>query len=454
MKRRVPFWLALVFISVLSTLIFAEFAGGSGTQEDPWQVETAEHLNNVRNYLGSGHRNKHFIQTADINLGEPPWNQGEGWEPIGDIVYSPNNENPFRGVYDGDGHVIWRLFIDRPDGHHQGLFGYAEGNIRNLCVVDFEVMAYDAVGGLAGLNNGRITNCFSTGSVNGNMKVAALLGVNGGNGNISNSRSAGNVVGVHLVGGLVGENYGIISGSYSEGSVSGQGNTGGLVGENYQADIVNCYSKAEVSGTFCTGGLVGINFNGYMENCYSIGSVTGGAHYTGGLNGGSDVNITGSYWNTQTSGQTSSYGGEGRLTAQMVFPHSDDTYVDWDWEIWAPDVDHVINDGYPYLRAFHGDVGVDDPVPPIVGSSISAFPQPAFRAPTISIKSESPGKLSYSIYNVRGQKVYSAEILGFEKEQSFELPDEAWKRLSNGVFLLTLERDKHRIATSRMVVTK
>lgn len=375
-------------------------------------------------------------------------------ETIGDYAASPENENPFRGVYNGDGHVIYGLTINRPGGHHQGLFGYAKGNIQNLCVVDFEVTAYEAVDSLAGFNNGRISNCFSTGSVNGNMNVAALVGVNGDNGNISNSRSAGNVVGMCWVGGFVGENYGIISGSYSEGSVSGQQNTGGLVGENYQADIVNCYSKAEVSGSFCTGGLLGINFNGYMENCYSIGSVTGGIHYSGGLNGGSDINITGSYWNIETSGQASSYGGEGRLTAQMVFPHSDDTYVDWNWNIWAPDTQHDINDGYPYLRFFHQEVANDEQLSLASVCSISAFPQPAFHRPAISVKSSSSGILSYCIYNIRGQKVYSAGISGFEKEQSFELPDEAWKKLSTGIYLLSLEKEGQRIAASRLVVVR
>ncbi|NLN85053.1 MAG: T9SS type A sorting domain-containing protein [Candidatus Cloacimonetes bacterium] len=182
--------------------------------------------------------------------------------------------------------------------------------------------------------------------------------------------------------------------------------------------------------------------------------MTGGAHYTGGLMGGVDFNVTGCYWNTQTSGQTSSGAGEGRLTAQMVFPHSDDTYVDWDWEIWAPDTDHVINDGYPYLRACHSNVLVDDPVPPIASSSISAFPQPAFKAPTISIKSESPGKLSYSIYNIRGQKLYSSQIYSDGKKHCFELPAEAWKLLSNGVYLVSLEKERQIIVASKLVVTK
>jgi len=71
MKRKSFFWLALMFLSMLSTSVFAQFAGGSGTQDDPWQVTTAEHLNNVRYYLGVAHEDKYFIQTANIDLGVP-----------------------------------------------------------------------------------------------------------------------------------------------------------------------------------------------------------------------------------------------------------------------------------------------------------------------------------------------------------------------------------------------
>ena len=36
------------------------FAGGSGTETDPWQIETAVHLDNMRYFLGSENSNKFF----------------------------------------------------------------------------------------------------------------------------------------------------------------------------------------------------------------------------------------------------------------------------------------------------------------------------------------------------------------------------------------------------------
>ena len=85
-----------MLIIILNLLCFSQFSGGSGTIEDPYQIATAEDLNNIRNYMTSS-----FIQTADIDLGVHPWNEGEGWDPIGD--YDPfDPSRSFRGNYDGD----------------------------------------------------------------------------------------------------------------------------------------------------------------------------------------------------------------------------------------------------------------------------------------------------------------------------------------------------------------
>ena len=98
---------AVFILPVAQQQVFAaenttEFAGGDGTEGNPYQVSTAEQLDNVRNYLDA-----YFIQTADIDLTEATaeggtfYNDGSGWSPIG-----TNRNTPFAGSYDGGGHRI------------------------------------------------------------------------------------------------------------------------------------------------------------------------------------------------------------------------------------------------------------------------------------------------------------------------------------------------------------
>ncbi len=122
-----------------------DFAGGSGTEADPYLVATADQLNNVRNHL-----DRHFKQVAIIDLED--YSAGQGWEPIGDHTFS------FTGLYDGNGYKIINLRINDSDESYVGLFGYVgdftkDGNISNVYLEDVDVTEtsmWDDVGGLAG----------------------------------------------------------------------------------------------------------------------------------------------------------------------------------------------------------------------------------------------------------------------------------------------------------------
>ncbi|NLK50294.1 MAG: hypothetical protein GX294_06560 [Candidatus Cloacimonetes bacterium] len=398
-NKHVLFWLTLILFSTLSFPLFSQFAGGSGTEQDPWKIATAKHLNNVRNYLDEEHSDKHFIQIADIDLDVAPYNTGEGWEPIGSDT---SISTRFYGTYDGDEHVVTGLYINRPESDYQGLFGYAQGTIKNLGVKNINITSHWYIGGLVGVNiygsiyncystgsvtggegsgglvgmnySGSITNCYGTGSVTGDDYVGCLVG--GNTGSITNCYGTGSVTGIDYVGGLVGGNVGSIISCYGNGSVTGDDYVGGLVGDNDDGSIISCYSTGSVTGNEGVGGLVGVN-TGSIKNSYSTGSVTGdefvgglvgwndegsiincystgsvtGDDYVGGLVGDNDDgSINSCYWDINRSGQEHSDDGEGRNTEEMVYPHSEDTYLDWDWQIWTPDLTHEINDGYPYLR--------------------------------------------------------------------------------------------------------
>ena len=85
------------------TVSLPAFAGGDGSQSNPYQVSTLPELNQVRNYL-----NAHFIQINDIDVSSTStWNNGQGFNPIGE------SGAPFSGSYDGQGYSITGLFINR-----------------------------------------------------------------------------------------------------------------------------------------------------------------------------------------------------------------------------------------------------------------------------------------------------------------------------------------------------
>ena len=239
------------------------------------------------------------------------YNGGEGFEPVG----------TFTGIFDGDGHTITGLFINRPSTSYIGLFESSSGTVKNVGMVNVDIAGLGHVGALIGRNSGTITRSYSTGSVD--------------------SASGG-----AKTGGLVGRNSGTITRSYSTCVVSGSGTAqtiGGLVGYNVNATITNCYSTGSVSGDIHIGGLIGANVNSTVTNCYSTGAVSGSS--TGGLNA---YNSLGTYndcfWDTQTSGQATSAGGTGKTTAQMK---QEATFNNWNFStIW--DITEGVT--YPWLR--------------------------------------------------------------------------------------------------------
>lgn len=105
---------------------------------------------------------------TDIDLGA---NGASGleWPMIGD-----DDDNPFRGSFNGNGHTISNVFVNNNyDGavHYDrvaGIFGYNGGTIRNLTVSNgyfladggvLGVFITDYAGAIAGVNNGTIENC-------------------------------------------------------------------------------------------------------------------------------------------------------------------------------------------------------------------------------------------------------------------------------------------------------
>jgi hypothetical protein len=358
-------------------LSWQKYGGGTGEPNVPYLIYTAEHLND----LGAepNDYDKHFKLMADIDLSGYLYDRAVIAPDVNDDE-SGFDGTPFTGVFDGNDHIISNLTIEGES--YLGLFGKLGSGaiLSHLGMEAVDVHGDDYISGLVGWSeNSSITNCHSTGSVTGDGAVGGLVGhsrgddssitnsystglVTGGgsagglighldDGNITASYSSGTVSGERGgVGGLVGwnEGYATITASYSTGSVTGGGSVGGLVGmSEYCSTITASYSTGAVAGNNGVGGLVGWN-DGYISNSYSTGSVSGNDE-VGGLVGYTHyldrISLTSlSFWDMETSCQTTSTGGTGLTTAEMQTA-STFTDVGWDFnEIW------MICEGLDYPR--------------------------------------------------------------------------------------------------------
>lgn len=314
----------------------AKYSGGTGDPNDPYQIATAEDLNDIGNYEEDW--NKHFILVSDVNLAGFPGIQFNiigyfiGWDRSGHQI-----GKPFTGVFDGNDHKIWNFtWNSSTERKGIGLFGYvgSGGQIKHLGMENVDVNAINGyyVSGLVGINYyGTISDCYLTGSVSMQNFVGGLVGYNEF-GTIANCRSSGNVAGSCGAGGLVGWNEGTITNCYSiGGGASGVGSIGGLVGYIYSGTISNCYATGSVSGASYVGGLVGRNYYyATITNCYSTGNVLGGEDIGGLVGNNYGGTIMSSFWDKQTSGMTNSAGGTGKTTAEMK-AKSTFTNVGWDF---------------------------------------------------------------------------------------------------------------------------
>lgn len=137
------------------------------------------------------------------------WNNGEGWNPI---QSAPN-------VFEGNGHAIRNLMINRPYDIHTGLFEHGRGDIRNLGMVNVDITGYSRVGALAGdLHTGSIIGCFVTGKLKAtDYIVGGLVGENGTN--IKAAFSTATVESPGFAGGILGYSGALIESSFSAASI-------------------------------------------------------------------------------------------------------------------------------------------------------------------------------------------------------------------------------------------
>ena len=170
------------------------------------------------------------------------------WTPIADCM--EDHITLYSGTFDGNNKTVSGLYFN-DNSTRIGLFGSSEadGNIKNVGVVDSYFKGNNFVGGVCGRNDGTITNCYNA----GNLTV------------IESSAT---------IGGICGYNSGTVTNCYNTGTVTATGqvaSVGGVCGCS-TAPISNCYNIGTVTATSSDAdisGICGYNF-GPIKNCYHL----------------------------------------------------------------------------------------------------------------------------------------------------------------------------------------
>lgn len=226
---------------------------GSGTETDPYQINTAEGLKWFRDKVNDAKTKEETkicaVLTAAIDLNNEPWT------PIGN--FTEGNKIYYEGTFDGGGHTISGLNVT---GKFRcaSLFGAVKGGtIKNLTVAGNVSHNYSStgldchVGGIVGsaLDAATIENCSNNCSVTGGSGdfIGGIAGSNIDNARIIDCYNVGTITGTIMeTGGVTGFNMGTISNCYNVGTIKMLHNSnavGEIVGNNV-GTVKNCYYLA------------------------------------------------------------------------------------------------------------------------------------------------------------------------------------------------------------------
>ena len=175
------------------------------------------------------------------------------WTPIADCMCMGDIIG-YSGTFDGNNKTVSGLYFNG-NSPRIGLFGSSEadGNIKNVGVVDSYFKGNEFVGGVCGRNDGTITNCYNTGNltaIESADAIGGICGINDNDGTIANCYNTGTVTATGLaasVGGVCGCSKAPISNCYNIGTVtatSSGADISGICGYNF-GPVTNCYYLAD-----------------------------------------------------------------------------------------------------------------------------------------------------------------------------------------------------------------
>lgn len=286
MKRKISKLLSLLLAAVLLLSLAAPAALAAGSADVAY-LRTAEDLAELSKNctLDSWSQGKTVYLEADIDL------TGTDFAPI----------PTFGGTFEGQGHTISGLSLTG-SGNVRGLFRYIQpsGAVRDLSVEGWidPTDRKNTLGGIAGSNQGLLSNCSFHGTVRGADYIGGLVGTNERTGQIINCTFSGAVTGEHYVGGIAGQNGGSIIRCTNSGSINTTEVDAELNLDNLNQEQLNAAENVPV----CTdiGGITGFS-SGILQSCVNTGAV-GYAHV--GYNIGGIVGRQSGYLNGCTNSGT------------------------------------------------------------------------------------------------------------------------------------------------------
>ena len=266
-KPRLLLLLLGLFFSIISLsaqtvwdgTVATSFAGGTGTQDDPYQISNGKELAYLAKITnedadGSVTRDKYFKLTADIVLNHAVLNDdytligtpANVWHPIGD-----SNHKNFYGNFDGGKHRIYGAYILNPTDGYDGIFGYvSEAYIHDLCVVDGYIPSGASSGFIAGLinQNSTVSRCYASGRIDQGNWCGLIIGAS--------------------------TNTCVVDYCYSTGYMAKTGYCGGIIGFANLTDISHCFSILSIGTVIdCLGSCVGQLNDGKADYLYHDNSI-------------------------------------------------------------------------------------------------------------------------------------------------------------------------------------
>lgn len=211
---------------------------GSGTENNPYQITSANELFLFATKVNSGQSNICAKLMNDIDLNDAVWT------PIG------NKDTPYTGIFDGNKVTVSQLNV-KGETDYQGLLGYCKNAIiKNVITTKGNVNGKNYTGGIVGYSEDtHIIDCINGNDISSN-----------GNGN----------------GGIVGMCIGSeITGCINKGDIlKGEYQNGGIAGSAENSSIDCCINYGDISNTDHTGGIAAYNTNGSVTNCLNVGDIS------------------------------------------------------------------------------------------------------------------------------------------------------------------------------------